>query len=207
MQFPREVYGALSVQRVPAGGIGAAKKLCFQPDTHQSILQIHTDHALRRLPGGSAGSSPQNPDALYRAPDDLDTELRGAKSLAVMPQAGLPGKGTSGRGRQNALGAELFARGNHGNSRMEAKGREIFGQIGMRKKIQNQGSVQALGKVIAGIIDNRGQAFVNGDDLQGEKPLSVFLDSRDLGVSAAVLLEHQEMLACRPGSFRIPPGG
>jgi hypothetical protein len=91
------MYRAFSIDRIPAGRIGAAEKLYFQADADGCFCCRQADNALNRLPGRTAGSPPVYDDIVDLSVRDLNFEFRSAKAFFIVAQTALPGK-TASRG-------------------------------------------------------------------------------------------------------------
>ena len=95
VNFPRKMNRTFSIDRIPAGWIGAAKKLYFQSDTDGRFCQGKSDDALDRLPGGAAWGASFNVNVGDLAVRYLNFEFRRTEAFFIFTQAALPGKSTS----------------------------------------------------------------------------------------------------------------
>jgi hypothetical protein len=89
------MHRAFSIDRIPAGWIGAAEKLYVQADTDGRFCCGQADNALNRLPGRTAGSPPVYDDIVDLSIRDLNFEFRSTKAFSIVTQTALPGKTTS----------------------------------------------------------------------------------------------------------------
>ena len=108
MNFSCKVHGALAVDGVPAGRIGAAEKLHFQADTGGRLGDFSPDDTLRRLPGGAAGSTSFDNDSVNLSIFESNFEFRRTKAFLIFPQTSLPGKPASGGGTNHACFMNFF---------------------------------------------------------------------------------------------------
>ena len=125
------MYGAFSVNGVPARGVCRAKKLHFESHAYDCLIGWHSDHSRSGIPGCPAGCSthyiyPGNAPVI-----NVHSEFWRAKSLTIPSETGLPRKSTSGGRGKNPFDPAFLARGNHRYSFLETKQGKVVGQIGM----------------------------------------------------------------------------
>jgi len=65
----------------------------------------------------------------------------------------------------------------------------------MLQEIQDQVRLNIAGQIVRGIVKNRGQGAINGDDLNGKMVFGVTSDALYFPFTASVLLEDQNFLS------------
>lgn len=104
-----KMHRAFAIDRIPAGGIGAAEKLHLQTDTDGGCFYGQPDDALRRLPGRAAGRPALHNNRVDFSVADLNVEFRRAKAFFIITQAALPGKTASGGGANDTFFENFFS--------------------------------------------------------------------------------------------------
>ena len=79
MHFACKVHRAAPEQRIPTGRIGRAEVLYFQTHAGGSIRDRMADQAFGRIPGRSAGSTPNDFDCGQFPIDNVYLECGGAE--------------------------------------------------------------------------------------------------------------------------------
>ena len=86
MDFPGQMNGAFTVNRIPARRIRRAEKLGFQPNARDGFISGQILHPRRSLPGCSAGRAPDDLEADNPSLFQFNVELGFAKLLCVWTQ-------------------------------------------------------------------------------------------------------------------------
>jgi hypothetical protein len=97
VDLSRKMNRAFSIDRVPAGWIGAAKKLHFQSDTDGRLCCGQADNAFDCLPGRATWGASFDGDIVYLSVSYLNFEFRSTEAFSIVTQTTLPGK-TASRG-------------------------------------------------------------------------------------------------------------
>ena len=115
MYFTGDMYRAFTVNRIPAGRIRDAIILNIQTDAHQGLIQRQIFYPRNRLPGSPTGGPFQDLYTGYPVICRINFKYRFTKSFSVLPQADLPGKGTSSRWCMYTLDFKFFTGCNQWN--------------------------------------------------------------------------------------------
>lgn len=129
MNVSRKMDRTLTVNRVPAGRIGAAEELCFQADAGDRLLHGKVQYLLRGLPGRPAGCAPHHIDPNQFFTGCLDGKFRCPEFPAVFSQTVLPGETASGGRAKHPRDAVFFTRGHHRDALMGTQPGQVLGEI------------------------------------------------------------------------------
>ena len=122
-----QVNGALSINGVPARGVGGAEKLDFQSHTYHRLICSHPFDAFCCIKCCPAGCP-----AHHIYPGDtsvlqVNCHLRRAKEFPIPSKADLPRQCASCGGGKYTLGLVLFARGYHRYAFFQADEGKVVG--------------------------------------------------------------------------------
>jgi len=193
MDMAGKMNRTLPVNRVPSGRVCAAEKLNFQPEACGCLCYIPSDNFRCRFPGGATGRTSSDGNLLDFTLCDLHIQFRCAEMVSICPQAVLPGKTASGGWGDDMFRVMLLPGSHQRNFHFGTDLSQIIGQVGVLKKIQHQVRFNFFRQELSGVVHDRREIVVNGDNVYRESIATIFSDTGNLAFPFLVLLKNENL--------------